>query len=74
MNVAPVGRSGRSVCMNDSKKEYKMMYLDEMTLRILEEKGTATASEISAEIEVPVEDVKRALSRLETAGLLLLVM
>lgn len=51
-----------------------MMYLDEMMLRTLEKNGTATASEISSEMKVPVEEVERVLSRFETAGLLLLVM
>ncbi len=60
--------------MKESKKEDKKMDLDEMMLRILEEKGTATASEISSEMKVPVEEVKKVLARLETAGLLLMVM
>lgn len=60
--------------MKESKKEDKNMDLEEMMLKILNKKGTATASEISSETKVPVEEVKRVLDRLETAGLLLLVM
>ncbi len=59
--------------MKESKKEDKNMDLEEIMLKILDRKGTATASEISSEMKVPVEEVKRVLARLETAGLLLLV-
>lgn len=49
------------------------MEMDEKVLRILDEKGEATADEISAEIKIPILEVKKVLARLETAGLLLLL-
>lgn len=66
-------KSGRAIWMKESKKEDTAMDIEEMVLKILGEKGSATANEISAELKVPAEDVTKVLARLETAGMLLMV-
>ncbi len=64
-------KSGRSITIEESKKEDTTMEMEEIVLRVLEKRGTATADEISIESKVPLEVVRGVLDRLETVGMLI---
>jgi len=63
-------KSGRSITIDEPKKEDITMEMEETVLRVLEKRGTATADEISVESKAPLDVVRRVLDRLETVGML----